>query len=193
MKRHITTQLITLAVVFAACWWGVTVRAERVPVDFVTVSGERMESTSSGSNRLLLSWVFTAETDSLRLTLEDKDSSIITVLYDVRLLDWDGSAMMIIPGAIDDPGDGDDMDTVGSTIFFNDEDFLIMRENALSFSMDGSDFDIAAAYGTGEVWGRFMKKISGTARIEKPARFSPHRMEIVVTEVFLSLPTGRDE
>ena len=193
MKRHITTRLITLAVVFAVCWWGAPVRAERVPVDFITVSGERMESTSSGSNRLLLSWEFTAETDSLRLIREDKDSAIITVLYEVLLLDWDGSPLVIIPGAIDDSGDGDNTDAIGATIFFDDEDFLVMRENALMFSMDGSDFDIVAAYGTGEVWGRFTKKMSGTARIERPARFSPHRMEIVVTEVFLSLPIDRDE
>jgi hypothetical protein len=78
-------------------------------------------------------------------------------------------------------------------IFFNNKDFLVMRENALMFSLDASDFDIVSAFGTGEVSGRFTKKISGTARIEKPIRHSIRTVEIVVTEVFLYLPTEQDQ
>jgi len=193
MKIYSTARWITLAAAAAVCWWCVVARAERMPTDFVAVSGERMESVSSGSGRLLISWEFVAETDSLRLTSEARDAAIITVLYEVRLLDWDGSPTTIIPGAVIDSDDHDDTGVGGATIFFNDEDFLVMRENALMFSMDASDFNIVAAYGTGEVSGRFRKKISGAARIEKPTRFSRRRIEIVITEIFLRLPPDEDE
>ena len=193
MKRLFKARWFALAVIVAVCWWGAAVRAQRMPVDFITVDRERMELTESGSNRLLVSWEFTAETESVRLTQRVKDGAIITVLYEVRLLDRGGSLTTVIPGAVIESGNGDNESTVGATIFFDDEDFLVMRENALMFSMDASDFYIVAAYGTGEVTGRFTKTISGTACIEKPMRRSTRSIEIAVTEVFVYLPSDQDE
>jgi len=194
MKRHITTKLLTLTACAVACLWAMNARAERIPVDFITISGERVDATTSGSNRLQVSWEFTAETDSLRLTEEDRSGAIITALYEVRLFDWGDSPAAVIPNSIIDPDEDDNVESsVTATIFFNNEDFLVMRENALMFSLDASDFDIVSAYGTGDVTGRFSKKISGVARIENPIRSSIRSLEIVITEVFLYLPTDQDE
>jgi hypothetical protein len=100
MKKHRTTRLLALAVCAAACWWGAAARAERMPVDFITVSGERADVTASGSNRLQVSWEFTAETDALRLAGEDRDGVVLTVLYEVRLYDHGGSTAAVIPDSI---------------------------------------------------------------------------------------------
>ncbi|MBN1880754.1 MAG: hypothetical protein JW885_01160 [Deltaproteobacteria bacterium] len=191
MKRRINTRWLIPALIAAAGLWGTAARAERAPTDFITISNERIEIT--GSDRLVVSWEFTAETESLRLTREAMEDAIVTVLYEVRLFERDGTPAAVIPAAVIDPRDGDNETTTHETIFFNDEDFFIMRENALMFSMDASDFDIVSAYGTGEVSGRFTKEISGTARIDTPRSFSIRKTVITVTEVFLSLPTDQDQ
>ena len=188
MKRHVKTRLVALAAILIVCGWGGAVRAERMPVNFVHVSGERMKSAASGTDRLMISWEFTAETESFSLTEKTKDATFLTVLYEVRLLDRSGSLAAVIPGTGLEARDCEDIGTFGATIFFNEEDMLVMRENALIFSMDASDFNIVSAYGTGEITGRFMKKISGAARIEKPISYSIRRMEIIITEVFLHSP-----
>jgi len=193
MKQHGKIGWIALVLFLVACGWGATVRAERMPVDFVTVSKEHLDVTASGSGRLQVSWEFTAETESLSLDREARDAAIITVFYEVRLFDHGNTLAAVIPGAAGDTDSVDAENAVGATIFLNDEDFLVMRENALMFSMDASDFNIVAATGSGEVTGRFTKKVSNTARIDSSTWNRRRGMEIVVTEVFLFLPSDPDE
>ena len=126
MKQHGKIGWIALVLFLVACWWGAAARAERMPVDFVTVSKEHLDVTASGSGRLQLSWEFTAETESLSLDREAKDAAIITVFYEVRLYNHGNTLAAVIPGAAGDTDSLDAESSAGATIFLNDEDFLVI-------------------------------------------------------------------